>query len=301
VDFIRYYIGNISSHTFRVIQRDSGKFDDWKLIESSKFNHETSYGYEQILDFNPFSNQDKARIDSIIQRSSIIAENREPGIREPSLLWNNASDIADVLTLLSLARASYYPRLLVEKNIGHNYTLQWGIVTPEEAGRLDIVPFKNLGQFIAGAMDFIKQNPGWLKASGFIPSFYWYGQSQLARATAAPSILEMALYWISIEIVAGVYVETHGLRTKHKKHRVKRYIKDNGYVGSYWRFLNKVIDDWYSTRCSAFHEGQATIPNDVLKVRRQQVRDFTSLVLVEMLQPQEEKTKEEISTRMQRY
>ena len=63
----------------------------------------------------------------------------------------------------------------------------------------------------------------------------------------------------------------------------------------------KNANDWYQTRCALFHEGRQSLPIDVLTKRRQQVRDFTSLVLVEMLEQQDEARKKQIATRMQNY
>ena len=232
---------------------------------------------------------------------SIIAENRTPNNTEPSLIWENALNIADVLTLLSLARARYYPTLLVERNKAGNFTLAWGLITQEEAGKQDIVPFGNFGSFITKALSIIKHNPDWLKGSGFDPSIHWYHQAQLARGTAAPSILEMALYWISIEIVASVYIEQQQLNIKYMKPKVKRFFEDNGYSNGNWSFLDSLIDDWYQIRCDAFHEGICTIPNEIRVPRRKQVRDLTSLVLIEMLQPLGKTRKEEIAQQILNY
>lgn len=295
-DFIRYYIGEISFNSLQSIQRESRQFDDWSLIESSHFDHEKSYGYEplSVLDRN------KLRIEAVIKQSSVIAEHREPEKVKPSLLWANTSNIADILTLISLARARFSPRLLAESNIGKHYILTWGVITREEAGSWDIVPVSNLSQFISGAISFIEQNPEWLDDSGFIPSLFWYTQAQVARTTA-PSILEISLYWICIEIIAGVYNDKHSLGITHKKDRVKKYIEEMGYTGNCWFFLNELIDNWYLTRCSAFHEGREAQPIGVLSTRRQQVRDFTSLVLVEMLQQLEDSSREEIAKRIKSY
>lgn len=111
----------------------------------------------------------------------------------------------------------------------------------------------------------------------------------------------MALYWVTIEIVAGVYVEGHSLGITNKKERVKRFTKDKGYCGGNWDFLDEMIDDWYQTRNALFHEGEQLLSVELLKTRRQQVRDFVSLVLVEMLQKQEEIRKKEIADRMRGY
>lgn len=293
-DYIRCYIGDISFTTLRNVQKRSGKFDDWELMLGSKFERKGSYGYKEISD------RDESLIEALAKRS-VIAENRDPENSKSSLIWNNALLIADVLTLLSLARARYYPTLLVEKNLGNKYSISWGVKTPETSGNWDIVPISNLGQFISTALTSIEQNPVWLKDSGFVPSIYWFTQAQQAYGTA-PSILEMALYWVSIEIVAGIYIDRCGFRITNKKERVKRFITDKGYSGNFWNFLDKVVDDWYQTRCAAFHEGQEPpLSVAVLRARRKQVRDFASLVLVDVLQKQDETREKDIAVRMESY
>ena len=111
----------------------------------------------------------------------------------------------------------------------------------------------------------------------------------------------MALYWVSMEIVAGIYIDSQGISETRKKERVKQFIADKGYSGAIWNFLDQLIDEWYQTRCAAFHEGEETLSLEVLKTRRQQVRDFTSLVFVEMLQDQGEPRRKEIATHIQSY
>lgn len=292
-DFIRCYIGDISLITLKNVQRESGKFNDWELMQGSEFERKKSYGYKEIFV------RDESLIDALAKRS-VIAENRQPENSKPSLIWNNALLIADVLTLLSLARARYYSTLAVEKNLGKDYSISWGVIAREIAGNWDVVSISNFGKFISEALTFIERNPSWLEESGFIPSIYWYTQAQLSYLTA-PSVLEMALYWVSIETVAGTYIDGCGLDIANKKERVKRFITDKGYTGSNWSFLDEVIDDWYQTRNALFHEGKQLLSVDVLTTRRQQVRDFVSLVLVEMLQQQDETRKKEIAVRMQSY
>lgn len=292
-DFIRCYIGDISLITLKGVQRESGKFDEWELMDGAKFDHKQSYGYREI------SKRDELLLEALAKRS-VIAETRQPESVKPSILWANALNIADVLTLLSLARARYYLTSAVEKNLGPKYSISWGLMAREIAGNWDIVSISNFGKFISEALTFIKNNPSWLEESGFIPSIYWYEQAQVSYLTA-PSVLEMALYWVSIEAIAGTYIDSKGLEIPNKKDRVKRFITDRGYTGNTWDFLEEVIEDWYKTRCALFHEGKQSLHINVLTKRRQQVRDFTSLVLVEMLQPQDETRKKQIATQMQNY
>ena len=74
-----------------------------------------------------------------------------------------------------------------------------------------------------------------------------------------------------------------------------------GYSGSVWSFLDECIDDWYEVRNNVFHEGKQMQSTPLLSTRRQQIRDFTSLVLVEILQRQGEERRKEIATRMGSY
>ena len=292
-DFIRCYIGDITFSTFQNIQRESNKFDEWELFQGLNFDRKQSYGYQKYFD------RAELLLDGIAKRS-VIAENRKPEDTKPSLLWNNALNIADVLTFLSIARARYYPILAVEKHLGDKYTIGWGLMTREIADKGDIVSLSNLGRFISQALTFIGSNPTWLEESGFIPSLYWFQQAQISRVTA-PSILEMGLYWVSLEILAGVHNDSNGLGIINKKELVKRFIHDKGYSGDVWGFLDEVIDDWYAVRNDLFHEGKQKLSIGLLSRRRQQIRDFTSLVFVEMLQKQEDARKNEIATRMQNY
>lgn len=293
-NFVRCYIGELSLHTLEIIQKESGLLNDWIAIPSSKFVHKESYGYMEVFI------QDELLIEAIAKRSSVIAENRQPEKSEHSLIWKNALLIEDVLRFISLARAKNYPTLLVEKQLETKYSLSYGLSTSEVGVNRDIVPISNLGQFISLSLTYIKKNTNWLKESGFVPAIYWYDQAlQLYRI--APSILEMALYWVSMEIVAGIYIDSQGISETRKKERVKQFIADRGYSGSIWNFLDQLIDEWYQTRCAAFHGGEETLSLEVLKTRRQQVRDFTSLVLVEMLQRQEHRQKEEIARRIGSY
>ena len=293
-DFIRCYIGYISLITLKWVQQDSGRFSEWKLSQGSDFNLKKSYGYREDI-----RKQDELMLEAIAQRS-IIAETRQPESVKPSIFWNNALSIADVLTLLSLARARYYSAFAIERKLGKSYSISWGLIPKDIAGNWDIVLIGNFGKFISEALTFIEKNPNWLEESGFVPSIYWFTQAQISYNTA-PSILEMGLYWVSMETVAGTYIEANKLGITNKKERVKRFISDRGYSGGVWNFLDEVIDDWYEVRNNLFHEGKQKQSIALLSRRRQQIRDFTSLVLVEMLQPQGEERRKLIAERMQSY
>jgi hypothetical protein len=294
-DVVRCYIGYIHFEMLRNIQQESGKLDEWELIRSSDFDLKNSYGYRKDI----WKQQDELMLEAIAQRS-IIAETREPRSVKPSIFWNNALDIADVLTLLSLARARYYSAFAIEKNLGKNHSISWGLIPRDIAGIWDIIPISNLGSFISGALTFIEENPSWLEERGFVPSIYWFTQAQISYNTA-PSILEMGLYWVTMETLAGTYIEANKLGIVNKKERVKKFISDGGYSGGVWSFLDEVIDDWYEVRNNLFHEGQQKQSIALLSRRRQQVRDFTSLVLVEMLQQQGKARRNEIAARIQAY
>jgi len=277
----------------KTIQRESGKFNEWELMQGSEFDYKHSYGYKENLI------RDEPLLEALAKRS-VIAETRQPTSVESSKLWDNALNIADVLTLLSLARARYYSTLAVEKSLEPEYSIGWGLIPRDIAGNWDIVSISNLGKFIAEALVFIEKNPNWLEESGFVPSIYWFTQAQISYNTA-PSILEMGLYWVSMETVAGTYIEANRPGITNKKERVKRFISDKGYSGGIWSFLDEVIDDWYEVRNNLFHEGKQKQSLALLSRRRQQIRDFTSLVLVEMLQTQGEERLKEIAKRMKNY
>ncbi len=108
-DFIRCYIDYISLNTLKLVQRESGRFNEWELSQGSDFNLKESYGYKDGI-----WKRDELMLDAIAQRS-IVAETRQPESVKPSIFWKNALSIADVMTLLSLARARYYSALAIEK------------------------------------------------------------------------------------------------------------------------------------------------------------------------------------------
>lgn len=292
-DFIRCYISDIKFEDLKAIQRESGKFDEWELMRGSEFDYKKSYNYQGVYE------RDESLLEAIAKRS-VIAETRQPENVRQSIIGKNALNIADVITLLSLARARYYSTLPVEKSLGEKHSIGWGVISREDAGNHDIVTIRNLGGFVFEALTFIESNPTWLTESGFIPSIYWYTQAQVSYSTA-PTILEIGLYWVSLEILAKIYNDKNGLGIKCKKELVKHFIKDRGYVGSNWDFLGNFIDDWYKTRNSVFHEGSEPFSLDVVSTLRQQVRDFTSLVFVEMLQRQDALRIGEIAKRIRDY
>ncbi len=293
-DFIRYYIGNIHLSMLEAVQRKSGKFNEWKLLEDSEFDYKQSYGYEENFI------RDEPLLEALAKRS-VIAETRQPESVKPSILWPKASNIADALTLVSLASARHYSILAIEKKLGTSYGITWGLIPRDVAGNWNnIVSISNFGRFISEALTFLEDNPGWLEDSGFIPSFYWYEQAQRSEFTA-PSILEMGLYWVSLEVLANTYIETQGINIPHKKRRVECFVTDRGYTGSTWDFLGEAINDWYTARNDLFHEGTEKLPIELLAKRGKQIRDFTSLVFVEMLQKQDDARKNKIATQIQNY
>ncbi len=293
-DFIRYYISGIHFSMLETVQRESGRFEEWELSQGSYFVLSKSYGYRA----DSMPTHDKLLLKALA-KLSVIAETRQPTRVKPSILWARASNIADILTLLSLARGRYYP-VMIENNLGQTHGINWGLIAEELEGSWDIVPIDNLGGFISQALTYIDNNPSWLEESGFIPSVYWFTQAQKSCFTA-PSILEMGLYWVSLETLAKAHNDNNGLGIKKKDKRVKRFIWDKGYTGEAWDFLDKAIDDWYIARNDAFHEGKEKLSFDLLAKRGKQIRDFTSLVFVEMLPKQEDAGKNEIATRMQKY
>ena len=200
-DFVRCYITNdLSLHTFRQVQQKSNKLDEWNLSLGSEFEYKKSYGYKGSI-----REQDELLLQALAKRS-IIAETRHPESVKDSIIWKNALIIADVLTLLSVARARYYSTLAVEKNLGDRYSISWGIMVRSLENNCDIVPINRLGQFTSEVLSFIEKNPDWLEETGFTPSIYWYAQAQISYHTG-PSVLAMALQWITLEILAGVHID----------------------------------------------------------------------------------------------
>jgi hypothetical protein len=293
-DFVRYYISNIDFSILETVQQESGKFDEWELSQGSDFILSRSYGYRADL----ILAHDKLLLQVLAKRS-VISETKQPTRVNPSKLWARASNIVDILTLLSLARGRYYS-VVVENNRGQTHGISWGLITEELEGNWDIVPINNLGGFVSEALTYIDNKPRELEASGFTPSVYWLIQAQKSYFTA-PSILEMGLYWVSLETLAKAHNDNNGLGTKKKDTRVKRFIDDKCFTGEPWDFLDKAIDDWYIARNQAFHEGMEKLPTDLLAKRGKQIRDFASLVFVEMLQQQEDANRKEIATRINNY
>ena len=141
-DFFRWYIGYIDLSTLQTIQRDSGRFNEWDLSQGSGFNLEESYGYIDI------PRRDKSMLEAIAQRT-IIAEARQPEDVKRSLFWNDALGLADVITLLSLARARYYSAFARERKMKNEYGISWGVIPRDIEGTWDIVSIGNLGNFIS--------------------------------------------------------------------------------------------------------------------------------------------------------
>ncbi len=293
-EFVRCYIGNIHLKLIQNIQQQSGKFHEWTLISGSEFTLRDSYGYVEGI-----SKQYELILNAIAQ-NSVIAETKSPREVRQSILWHNALNIADVLTLLSIARVKYYSTHAVEKSFGDKYSISWGLIPEDDPGIRDIIPIDDLGKFISETMDSISRNPQYLQDNGFNPSIYWYNQALISRFIA-PSVLEMGLYWICIEILAGVFNETNRLGISNKKEMVYKFVSAKGYTGQYWDYLKEMIDDWYIVRNGCFHEGKQSLTVPVLTKRRQQVRDFISLVLLEMLQKQDAKRVKEIADRIRAY
>lgn len=295
-NFVRCYIGNVSLYTLQQVQKQTGRLDEWQLFDAWGFDHKTSYGYAS------FSPENEALIDAVAKRCSIIAETKQPEKSPPALIWKNALLIADVLTLLSLAHARHCHTLLVEKQLGGKHSLTQVIISPTTTDSSEIVPFSGLSSFINAGLGLLKGNRKSLKDNGFIPSIYWHDQSQQTLGTA-PSALAMALYWVSLEIVATAYLRINGVAASTKLDIAKTFIRYKGYTGKAWDFLNSAVDDWYSMRNFLFHEGRESPTLDKHKrgVLLRQVRDFMSLVLVEMLQDQGETRRNQVAGQISKY
>lgn len=46
-DFVRCYIGDIHLSMLETVQRESGKFNEWELMQGSEFDYKHSYGCEE--------------------------------------------------------------------------------------------------------------------------------------------------------------------------------------------------------------------------------------------------------------
>ncbi len=294
-DFVRCYIRDISIGTLQNVLQRCGRFNEWELIPSQRFVHNESYGYKKTSD------NDDQLTEAYIKRSSVIAETKRPDLSKPSLIWNNSLLIADVLSLLSIAHCKDYEAFLVEKNLKDKYSLGFGRISHIREGSRNIVRIDKLEHFISNSLDCIEQNPDWMRQTGFIPSIYWFIQA-LQTSMKAPTILEVTLYWVSLEIIASTHLRNNAIHARGKEQIVRRFIKDRGYAGQEWRFLSKVIRDCYQIRSSALHEGvDPNFPPGVGWNRRKQIRELVSLVLVEMLENQGQEQRSKIAKKMQSY
>ena len=294
-DFIRCFIGDISITELQSVLQECGRFSEWELIPSLNFSHENSYGYKELSD------GDEQLIKAYIKRSSVIAETKRPDLSKPSLIWNNGLLIVDVLALLSIAECKDYQALVVLKNLGDTYSYSLGRIPYVIEGKRSIVRIDKIEHFISNSLDFIEQNPDRMRETGFIPSIYWFIQA-LQTSMKAPTILEVALYWVSLEIIASTYLRNNSISIRGKEQKVRRFIKDRGYTGQEWRFLSRVIGDCYQIRSSALHEGvEPDFPQGVMWNRRKQIRELASLVLTEMLENQGQEQRSKIAKRMQSY
>jgi hypothetical protein len=277
----------------KTIQQTSGKFNEWNLIQGSELDFQNN--------FDGIDDLDKSLLEVLAKRT-VIAETRQPRSIKRSVFWEYeyAGSILDVMTLLSLARTNYHPILATEEKIGDKIIPHFDLISTDISNNFDIIPITNLGQFISDSLTFIENNPDWLTDNGFIPGIYIFTQAQRSSFTA-PSILEMGLYWISLEILAGTFIDKNKWDLRNKKDRVKCFITCKGYTGSNWDFLDEAIDDWYTARNNLFHEGKEKPLIELPTKRGKQIRDFTSLLFIEMLKKQKDDIKNDIAKRMQNY
>ncbi|MDD4876191.1 MAG: hypothetical protein PHQ86_03555 [Dehalococcoidales bacterium] len=192
--------------------------------------------------------------------------------------------------------------MAVEKNLENSYLLDFRQILHVIEGNRHIVRLDKFEHFISNSLDFIEQKPDWMRETGFDPSIYWFIQA-LQTSMKAPTILKVALYWVSLEIIASTHVKNNTINIcGGKKYNVIRFIEDMGYTGEEWEFLSGVIDDCYQIRNFAFHEGTEPIFQEgVIWNRRNQIRVFASLVLTEMLEIQGQEQRSKIAEKIHNY
>ncbi len=165
-----------------------------------------------------------------------------------------------------------------------------------------IIPRANLQSFVCESLDKLQQQ-AWKDEIGFIPAIIWYSQAQRSFRASIPP-LELALYWVVLEVLASAYIQNQGLsaRIRNKKERVKKLIDSYGFLRGPWSFMNSTIDDWYEIRCASFHEGKfPSWSNTKLEQRWRQLAEFVSFVLASLLQKQDNAWENQIAARILAY
>jgi hypothetical protein len=293
-DFIRCYIGNISYDNMRLVMQEVGGYEDWKLTPKSDFREKKSL----ILRYG--NTRDKLLFRSLLDCSTIIIETDRPESTKSSLICKDGLLLDDLLTLLSIAQFRYIPALVVERMI-YAYNYEFEVYLYNTLDTKNTLPISKTGQFISTAINMVSKDPSWLGSSGFQTGIHWY---TLACKTLGimPTVLNVALYWIGLEVVASKFLQKNTIHVRGKEHTVRRFARERGYTGEKWRFLSKAIRDWYEIRNKAFHEGQELgLSSEMIMARGKQINDFLSLVLIEMVQEQDCEWKEQVAAYIASY
>ena len=300
--FIRYYIYQIQPWSLairtRTILETLPEFNGWQWIPADKFDYPTSRGYL------PGSND--AEVEYIKRKCTAIIEHNDPAkVIGNSLIWHNdkhSSAIDDFLTLCSIAQSKgIYVRGVEYKTLHGNLSIVERPIAPLPTFN-EVVTTANLSTFISTALLQLRQ-PEWKNNTGFLPAIYWYSQAQRSfRAGMFP--LEMALYWIVLEILGLAYIQKCGLQNKvgKKDERVRIFVSSIGCRNGAWGFLDDAISDWYAIRCASFHEGQLpTWTPSKFQQRWRQLGEFTSYILASLLQKQSLARSNQIGARLSGY
>ncbi len=209
--------------------------------------------------------------------------------------------IDDLLTVCSIAETKYiYARTVETVLPGDNLHIIQRPVAPL-SDLNGTIPLANLEAFVSDSFNKLQQKQ-WKHTVGFIPAILWYRQAQQSfRASIFP--LEMSLYWVVLEVLAGAYVQNQGLaKIKNKKERVKKFISSRGWVGGSWCFIESAMDDWYLVRCASLHEGKLPGWKDTKFERRwRQLAEFVSFALASLLQKQEQNWENQVANRISAY
>lgn len=301
--FIRYYINEVPhaiTEQLRVVVTTLPLFQGWHWIPVGKFDYEKSRGYLPGLNV--------AEIECIKRKSSAIIEHHNPTlVIGSSSLWmpgkrSPATLIDDLLTLCSIAESKYISARAVETLLAEdNQHVVHRPITP--LGDLqEVVPRVGFEAFVLEGLAKLQEQT-WKYETGFTPAIYWYRQAQQSFHAGIFG-LELSLYWIVLEVLGGAYVQKQGLSTKvrNKKERVKRFIISQGFNGSFWNFLDAVIDDCYEVRCASFHEGTLpSWPQNKFEQRWRQLVEFVSFVLADLIQEQHKEQRKQIAVRLSQY
>lgn len=298
--FVRYYI---SSPRYSLTQRlraflvDSSFVSGWVWIPVAQFDYEHSYGY--------LPGTNKLEVEYILRHCVAVLEHRDiDSTLGTSRLWKDprATIVDDILLLTSIAKCEYIfarAQEILHAN-GELELIQRPIAPPSDLN--GILPDDELGSFAVDSLTRIGQQ-NWKETTGFVPAVHWYSQAQRLHH-AGEFALELSVYWIVLEVLARAHVGGQRLasKLKNKLKRVEAFVSSRGFDRDSWAFLQGVLKDCYSVRCAAFHEGK--LPQwsrHEFEKRWRQLAEFTSLVLVDLLQPQSNARKNDVAQRLSSY